>query len=628
MKNLKITLRKTLICMFFIICFNAVKVQAMDVQKTVDGIEIKCDYYNKTATVVGYKGENTVVTIPSEFDGCKVTEVCLRAFASLDTIQIINIPNTIENIGEEAFEECKNLKEVNFDKDCNIEVLPRKIFLGCELLSKVVYPSKGFIKIEEKAFSECYKLRDCYISNRTEYIGDYAFNDTSIDSVNFTKSVKTIGKSAFRECSNITNVEIPMNVEDLGVGAFEECDNIANAIIESTTIKSETFKGCINLNRIILGENVKKIGKSAFSGTAINKIVIPDTAKLIEGGVFYNCENLRDVYVLSKDIEWKDYYDCDKIFSSNLKITIYGFVGSETENCAKKYGISFVPIQGAKVKSTINDDNKVVLNWNSVEDVQKYLIYRSNKENGKYEIICELSSDTYVYTDDKVERGKTYYYYVAAQKMFGNTQSGKIISNCVEAKVSGVAIKISDDYVDINEIAKVSLWASDDVKNVKYEIDNPNIVSVEWGKDWHNNKVAVKLLGEKRGSTKITFSNDYNSDIVEMYVTVSQQRIKLSRVNIGKWKKVSKKNASVVEYKIKWERLKYADGYEVMEGRLDDAYKQWSSSKYTTKKTSCIYMTSRLDTSKVKIKVRAYRYEGNKKVYGEWSKLEITKIEF
>lgn len=39
-------------------------------------------------------------------------------------------------------------------------------------------------------------------------------------------------------------------------------------------------------------------------------------------------------------------------------------------------------------------------------------------------------------------------------------------------------------------------------------------------------------------------------------------------------------------------------------------------------------MTSRLDTSKVKIKVRAYRYEGNKKVYGGWSKIETTKIKF
>lgn len=50
------------------------------------------------------------------------------------------------------------------------------------------------------------------------------------------------------------------------------------------------------------------------------------------------------------------------------------------------------------------------------------------------------------------------------------------------------------------------------------------------------------------------------------------------------WKKVSKKNASVVEYKIKWGSVKNASGYEVIESCYDRYLKRWSSIKRTTKK--------------------------------------------
>ena len=212
--------------------------------------------------------------------------------------------------------------------------------------------------------------------------------------------------------------------------------------------------------------------------------------------------------------------------------------------------------------------------------------------------------------------------------LLDNELTATIQSNIVKTYIDDLAIKLSCDSINVNKTATLYLWASKNVDNVEYKIDDPQIVSAEWGDNWVGNKVALKLYGEKKGETKITISNDYNSDIAEVYVTVSQGRIKLSKVNIHKWKKISKKNASVVKYQIKWDKVKNANGYEVTVKLFDRYLKKWSSEKYTIKKNSYGYSTSRLDTAKVKIKVRAYRYEGNKKVYGAWSNAKTTNIKF
>ena len=580
---------------------------------------------------MGYEGESDIVTIPSEYDGCIVNKIDDQAFAYSETIQVVNIPDTIKYIEKNAFECCGKLSSVNFDKDCNIEVLSESAFEYCNNLVKVTYPTKGFVKIKSRAFLGCIKLKDCYISDRTEEIGAGAFKGTSITSLNFSNNIKSIGNSAFSDCKNITSVSIPASVKILGYNVFEDCSNLVSATIKSNTVSSDLFNRCTNLNYIILENGVEYIGRFAFSNTAINKIVIPYTVKEIGIGTFNSCENLTDVYVLSKNVEWEKENSWDKdpgkIFSSNSKVVLHGFVGSSTENCAKSHGIRFVSINSSKLNFIVSDANEVVLNWDRIEDVQKYIIYRANKENGDYKVIREMDSESSSYIDRTVETGKTYYYYIAIQKAFDNNLTATIQSNTVKANIAEADIKISEERITVNKIAELYLLLSKNVIMVDYEIDNPEIVSVKYG-EWNGNKLAINLFGEKKGSTKITFSNNYSSDIAEVYVTVSQERVTLSKVEIGKWKKISKKNSTVVEYKIKWKSIKNASGYEVEESLFDDAYKEWYSSKQITKKTSWSYETSRLDTSKVKIKVRAYRYEGSKKVYGKWSKVETTKIKF
>lgn len=65
-------LKRILFSLLLILCITPMNADAKDVHTTNEGIKVECDYYEKVATVVGYEGEPSAVTIPSEYDDCTV----------------------------------------------------------------------------------------------------------------------------------------------------------------------------------------------------------------------------------------------------------------------------------------------------------------------------------------------------------------------------------------------------------------------------------------------------------------------------------------------------------------------------------------------------------------------------
>ena len=60
-------------------------------------------------------------------------------------------------------------------------------------------------------------------------------------------TVTVIGKFAFKDCSNLTNIEIPESVTDIGESAFEGCKNLDVVIDNSkddVVVGEDAFRGC------------------------------------------------------------------------------------------------------------------------------------------------------------------------------------------------------------------------------------------------------------------------------------------------------------------------------------------------------------------------------------------------
>lgn len=270
-----------------------------DVTISIAGKVVNKDDINKstfgfdksTGTITSYKGNSTILEIPSQIDGVSVsaieasTEMKQKGYGILGdnlTVKKINIPGTVKTIKSGAFKNSINVNKVQFSSGTNS--IENFAFEGCSKLDEV----RGLIFISDVA-KEAFKDT---IWQKTDNI------ETSNSDFVFDKSTGTI--SAYNGNSRIVTIpaEIdgvavkklsPLDAEgmihSLNMFSYKNGENIEKIIIPGTveTIDKYTFGGCLNLKEVVLQEGVKKIGENAFYGTPLEKVNIPSS--LIEVGM-------------------------------------------------------------------------------------------------------------------------------------------------------------------------------------------------------------------------------------------------------------------------------------------------------------------------------------------------------
>ena len=148
----------------------------------VDGDHIK---------LTEYLGDEAEVTIPSEINGVKVTIIGGQTFLTRENLKKVVIPDSIVQIEETAFSECKNLTDINIPE--TISTIEGLTFDGCESLTEITIPS-SVTKIETWAFLDCTGLKKIVIPD----------------------SVTEIESGAFQDCTSLSDVTLPehFNNED------------------------------------------------------------------------------------------------------------------------------------------------------------------------------------------------------------------------------------------------------------------------------------------------------------------------------------------------------------------------------------------------------------------------------
>ncbi len=88
-------------------------------------------------------------------------------------------------------------------------------------------------------------------------------------------SVTEIGEYAFRNCYNLTGVDIGSNVKTLGFDAFWNCTKLTNIDVPDnvTTIHNWCFENCSSLAEITLGSGLTVIGSYAFQNCAALRMI-------------------------------------------------------------------------------------------------------------------------------------------------------------------------------------------------------------------------------------------------------------------------------------------------------------------------------------------------------------------
>lgn len=213
-----------------------------------------------TAKITKYKGNASVLSIPTHLNGIKVTCIGYAAFSECNSLTNITIPDSVTSIDKYAFSNCSSLTNVDFGK--SVTHIGDSAFSGCEALEELTIPdsvaSIGGFAFENTAWFDvqpnglvyagkiAYHMKgecpaEVAIRPGTKGIAGCAFiRCTPLTGITIPESVKRIENMAFYGCTSLKNVTIPYTVKSIDNMAFgyyyhDDIEQIGGFIIKGYT---------------------------------------------------------------------------------------------------------------------------------------------------------------------------------------------------------------------------------------------------------------------------------------------------------------------------------------------------------------------------------------------------------
>lgn len=260
---------------------------------------------------VYYRGSSIRYALPS------------RLFSYNQAIEEVNISSAVSKILDSAFECCPNLTKMTSDHNTDFAEIGNCAFLGCSSLSEISIPYST-TRIGDSAFCNT-GITSVNIPASVTEISNYAFQGCGrLETLSFGEGsyLGTIGEYAF-EGTAISSIDLPLYLTSIGCGAFQDCSKLASVYLPYylETINSNAFCRCSSLKTVTFDECafLSYIGDEAFSGTAISDASLPSSLDSIGSCAFYDCNSLQNVtfpdYNCIKYVGSYAFYSCDSLAS-------------------------------------------------------------------------------------------------------------------------------------------------------------------------------------------------------------------------------------------------------------------------------------------------------------------------
>lgn len=307
--------------------------------------------------ITNYKGNSTQIAVPEKIGKETVTalgmafspaaKVSREVGTFRRTITKVTLPETITEIGSDAFRNCSKLESVNIPSA--VTEIGKGAFAFCEVFKEINIPN-GVTVIHDETFYYCRSLKEVIIPDSVRSIGVCAFCECgSLEEITLPKDLNELGKSAFVRCDKLKSVELPAALEEIPDGCFFGCTKLKSVNIPSgvTVIFDNAFYECKALESIEIPSAVEKIGAGAFSRcVSLKMVVVPESVREIGYLAFAYSDSLTRVELprsLEKAVNYTQKGEPPRtIFHKSENVTAVVYPKSYAERYCKRNNIPYI----------------------------------------------------------------------------------------------------------------------------------------------------------------------------------------------------------------------------------------------------------------------------------------------
>ena len=254
-------------------------------------------------------------------------------FYGCDKITWSQIPQSVEELGDNCFYHCDALTSVDLSRIKKMDTgvfwwtpltsvewpaavteIPANTFWSCRQLTTIKgIPGQpgawdNITKIGANAFNECFALTTIKLPAELKTIDTQAFRTCiNLATVDYGTKVETIGDGAFWSTGALKKFFFKGSVKTLGANAFQESGLTCVHLKGDMTIGKEAFMKCASLKYVefpatsLATQPLTYVAEGMFAGcTSLPFITLPSTVTEIKANAFNGCSNLNYVNILAE----------------------------------------------------------------------------------------------------------------------------------------------------------------------------------------------------------------------------------------------------------------------------------------------------------------------------------------
>ncbi|MBQ8892854.1 MAG: leucine-rich repeat protein [Clostridia bacterium] len=300
------------------------------VPATVTNIDAVCGYQYAELNIIFDENSTAYKTVDGVTYNANMTRVI---YCNRSKTGAYVMPDTVTEIGDNAFSNCTGLTSVTVSK--NVTSIVYGAFANCSALSKISMPDT-VVEIGTYAFAECESLATVDLPENLVVIGEKSFYNSGLTALTTPGSLISIGEEAFAN-SAIANLTLNEGLQHIDYAAFYKTPVKKVALPDSfVSSGSYIFAYCTKLESLTFGNQLTGIASNSFIGcSALRSVTFPENIEFIGRDAFARCTALEEAVFENEGIQISSsaFYSCAlkelKLGNSVTEIEQYTFAGND-----------------------------------------------------------------------------------------------------------------------------------------------------------------------------------------------------------------------------------------------------------------------------------------------------------